>query len=61
DGRRVATQLARQLAEPAPYDRSDVDLAHYRRLAPRWRQWTAIVSACQTLAMGILDAVLAGE
>lgn len=26
-GRRVATQLARQLAEPAPYDLSEIDLA----------------------------------
>lgn len=59
DGRRVAAQLARQLADPAPYDRSEVDLPHYRQLAPRWRQWSAVVSACQALAADILDAVLA--
>jgi hypothetical protein len=31
DGARVATQLARQLADPRPYDLSDVDLKNYRR------------------------------
>lgn len=59
-GRRVATQLARQLAEPRPYDLSEVDLAHYRRLEYRWRDWTAVVDACRRLAVGMLDRI-AGE
>ncbi|MEO6060808.1 MAG: hypothetical protein ABIQ99_02590, partial [Thermoflexales bacterium] len=41
-GERVALQLARQLAEPRPYDLSEVDLQHYRRLQPRWRNWTTV-------------------
>lgn len=36
-GARIATQRAKQLAEPAPYDLDAVDLQHYRRLTPRWR------------------------
>ena len=32
DGRRVATQVARQLAEPRPDDLGEVDLISYRRL-----------------------------
>jgi hypothetical protein len=59
-GRRVATQLAKQLAEPAPYDLSDVDLRHYRRLDPRWQEWGGVVEACGRLATGMLD-VVAGE
>jgi hypothetical protein len=59
-GRRVATQLAKQLAEPAPYDLSDVDLRRYRRLDPRWQEWARVVDACGVLAAGMLDAV-AGE
>lgn len=56
-GRRVATQLARQLADPTPYDRSDVDLAHYRKLERRWRGWDAVVAATRELAAEVLDVV----
>lgn len=55
DGRRVATQLAKQLAEPAPYDLSRVDLLHYRKLDHRWRDWHTVVAACRDLAASILD------
>jgi hypothetical protein len=54
-GRRVATQLAKQLADPAPYDLSDVDLAHYRKLDARWRDWGNVVDATRRLAVEVLD------
>jgi hypothetical protein len=54
-GARVATQLARQLAEPLPYDLDEVDLSTYRRLARRWRRWPTVAAACRALAAGILD------
>lgn len=57
DGRRVTTQLAKQLAEPAPYDISEIDLRHYRELTERWRDWHAVVAACRDLAIAILDRV----
>lgn len=60
EGRRVATQLARQMAEPAPYDLSEVDLARYRELEERWRDWTNVVRAARRLAADVLDLV-AGE
>ncbi|MGH8884335.1 MAG: hypothetical protein ACRDYX_04010 [Egibacteraceae bacterium] len=56
-GRRVATQVARQLAEPAPYDLSEVDLARYRRLAAPWRDWGAVADRCRRLATAVLDLV----
>lgn len=55
-GARIGTQLAKQLAEPAPYDLDAIDLQHYRGLTPRWREWSAVASACGELAVGILDA-----
>jgi hypothetical protein len=55
DGARVATQLARQLAEPRPYDLSEVDLQHYRRLEPRWRDWTTVADACRALSVAMLE------
>lgn len=55
-GARIATQLAKQLADPAPYDLDAVDLMRYRELAPRWRQWGNVVSAGRQLAADLLAA-----
>jgi hypothetical protein len=54
-GRRVATQLAKQLAEPAPFDLSEVDLRRYRRLERRWQDWENVAQACDDLAAAMLD------
>jgi hypothetical protein len=59
-GSRIATQLAKQLAQPAPYDLDEVDLSRYRKLVPEWRTWGAVESACRTLATAML-AVVAEE
>lgn len=60
-GRRVVTQLAKQLADPAPYDLSEVDLARYRKLDERWRDWSNVVKASRSLAADVLDRVLEGD
>lgn len=60
-GERIATQLAKQLAEPMPYDRADVDLLTYRRLAKRWHDWRDVELACQTLAHRMLDEIAKGS
>ncbi len=59
-GARVATQLAKQLAEPLPYDLSEVDLAHYRKLSARWRSWDNVVAAGRSLAADVLDLLASG-
>ena len=53
-GRRIATQLAKQLAEPAPYDLSEIDLRHYRGLLARWQDWTEVVAVCRQVAVAVL-------
>lgn len=58
-GRRIATQLACQLASPAPYDLSEVDLKAYRELAKRWQRWNAVAGACRALAEVMLDQAVA--
>lgn len=60
-GQRVATQLSKQLADPAPYDLSEVDLAHYRALEERWRAWDNVVADARRLAAAVLDAALEGS
>ena len=57
-GRRVATQVAKQLAEPRPYDLSDVDLLSYRRLDRRWCDWSAVSDVCLRVAGTVLDRLL---
>lgn len=54
-GRRIATQVAKQLAEPTPGDLDDVDLASYRQLQRRWQDWTAVADASRALALVMLD------
>ena len=56
EGDGVATQVARQLAEPRPRDaRTTRELARYKRLAPRWHDWRAVVDVCRALADLMLD------
>lgn len=59
-GERIATQLAKQLAEPLPYDRADLDLGSYRQLAKRWHDWHDVETACRSLAHRMLDQIAAG-
>ena len=54
-GRRVATQVARQLAEPLPDDLSSVDLGSYRKLERRWQNWQTVADWCRKVAVGVLD------
>ena len=58
DGRRVATQVARQLAEPRPDDLGEVELISYRRLDRRWHDWQAVVDVCRRVAVRVLDRLV---
>lgn len=52
----VASQLVRQLAEPAPKDRSTTrNLRQYKNLAARWQEWDEVVSVCRRLATAMVE------
>ncbi|MGH8906147.1 MAG: hypothetical protein ACRD0K_06455 [Egibacteraceae bacterium] len=57
-GRRIATQVAKQLAQPSPDDLFDVDLSEYRGLKRRWHDWSAVADACRRVAVHVLDRTL---
>lgn len=57
DGRRVAAQVAKQLAQPRPDDLSDVDLLSYRRLERRWHDWQRVADGCRRVAVRVLDVL----
>jgi hypothetical protein len=61
EGRRIATQLAKQLAEPKPYDLSTMDLRHYRGLLPRWQDWPEVLTVCRQIAVAVLAAATSPE
>lgn len=47
----VASQVARQLAEPRPKDaRTTRELRRYKQLDPRWHDWRAVMAACAAIA-----------
>lgn len=46
-----------QLARPLPYDLEGTDLTEYRRLEPRWQDWTRVTAACAAMAAGIFDRI----
>lgn len=51
----VATQVARQFADPAPRDPSVTSrLASYKRLDPRWHDWAAVVAALRQVAVAMV-------
>jgi hypothetical protein len=48
----VATQLARQLADPRPADaRTIQQLARYKGLDARWADWRNVTDVCRSLAV----------
>ncbi len=49
-GESVVRQLARQLAEPLPYDLEDNDLSAYRWIADKWRSWDEVRDASLRIA-----------
>jgi len=53
----VALQLARQLAEPAPYDLDQTDLSTYKRLDPRWQDWEVVRRQLRELAVALTEAL----
>ncbi|MDP1804344.1 MAG: hypothetical protein Q8K72_04195, partial [Acidimicrobiales bacterium] len=51
----VATQVARQFADPAPRDPSvTLGLASYKRLDPRWHDWAAVVATLREVAVAMV-------
>jgi hypothetical protein len=52
----VATQLARQLADPRPADsRTIQQLDRYKGLDERWADWSNVVGVCRSLAVEMVQ------
>jgi hypothetical protein len=52
----VATQLARQLADPRPADaRTIKQLSSYKDLESRWADWRNVTSVCRSVAVEMVS------
>ena len=52
----VATQLARQLADPRPADaRTIKQLSHYKGLDARWTDWKIVTDVCRSVAVEMVQ------
>lgn len=51
-------QLQIQLANPLPYDLEELNLAEYKNLASRWRNWQPVKAACADCAILIFDRIV---
>lgn len=52
----VASQLARQLSDPRPADRSVTEqLSSYRRLRKRWSEWSAVTDVLGEVGTGMVE------
>ena len=52
DAEGVATQLARQLADPRPADQRTIrQLGSYKGLDPRWTSWETVTGVCRSQAV----------
>jgi hypothetical protein len=56
NGASVVLQLAKQLAEPMPFDLGSEDLTVYRLLAERWKHWKAVREAAERLGIVLLSS-----
>ena len=54
-------QLQIQLANPLPYDLEELNLAEYKNLDPRWRDWQTVKAVCADCATLIFDRIVGLE
>jgi hypothetical protein len=54
-------QLQIQLANPLPYDLEELNLAEYKNLEPRWRNWQTVKTTCADCATLIFDRIVGLE
>lgn len=58
-GNRLASQLVRQLGDPAPYDLDVDELPRYRELVEDLRSWDRVRRRCQELGARVLQELVA--
>ncbi len=50
----ILVSVATRLANPDPYDLTDVDLGEYKGIVAPWNDWSAVKAQCRALAVALL-------
>jgi hypothetical protein len=50
----VLMTLVVKLADPEPYDLSDLDLSRYKGIVAPWNDWRSVATQCAKLAATII-------
>jgi hypothetical protein len=56
EGGDMLTTVVVKLANPEPYDLTDVDLSEYKGITPPWDDWRAVQEQCRSLAEALLES-----
>ena len=56
EGGDMLVSLAVKLANPDPYDLTEVDLSEYKGIIAPWNHWHAVQAQCRALAVALLKA-----
>ena len=56
-GESALQQLQVQLSNPIPYDLEDTDLSEYRRLHPKWHDWSRVKEICANIAADLFEGL----
>ncbi len=54
-GESAIQQLQVQLSNPMPFDLEDTDLSEYRRLHPKWHDWSRVKEVCANIAVDLFN------
>jgi hypothetical protein len=52
----MLTTVLVKLADPKPYDLTDVDLSEYKGITPPWNDWRTVQEQCRSIAKALLEA-----
>jgi len=52
----VLTTLVVSLANPEPYDFTNMELSEYQGIIPPWNDWRSVTAQCARLAASILKS-----
>lgn len=55
EGGSMLATVVTKLAEPDPFDLTDVDLTEYKGINPPWNDWTSVREQCRSLAAAVLS------
>jgi hypothetical protein len=61
NGESPTQQLIVQLSSPMPFDRSQIDLIEFKKLSPRWQDWSVIRKACAECALQLAPTLTRKE